>query len=428
MSKNITVLVATAGQGVMRTNNGGHSWARAGIDQGMHSDAIVRCLSTDPGAPQTLLAGTDKGLYSTPDAGRTWQLLDTPLSEYSVWNLTRDPRNPNVIYAGTGTPTPAALFKSTDRGETWQKLPVQVAETCPNVGVPRFTGLAVDPHNQDRIWAGIEVDGVRHSSDGGLTWRTVNGAISNPDVHSLAIVAGPPQVRNRHRQQRLLHQPGRRSFLEPGPGKRHLPPQLPPLHNRQARQPQHRLPRPRRLYPRTHRRNPALQGRRRNLGEPAPARRAKLRHLGLRDPPHRPAANLRRQPLRLSLPQRRRRRLLGQRVARIQRNRRHRLDPLLTPLRHLSSLHCRTGQVSNLPLVLLQYRLNRNTTAYAAPFTVVLFHSHVLTVTDSNPTTPGIPHTLPSSTQRPTLQASEHSNPRLKTEGKATLAMPQQMV
>ena len=193
MNKNITILIATAGQGVMRTSNNGQSWSRAGADQGMHSDAIVRCLSTDPDTPRTVLAGTDMGLYQSPDAGRTWQLLDTPLSDYNVWNLTRDPRNPNVIYCGTGTPSPATLFKSTDRGATWEQLPVQVAETCPNVGVPRFTGLAVDPHDQQSIWAGIEVDGVRYSSDGGHTWRDVNGAISNKDVHSLAIVAGPPK-------------------------------------------------------------------------------------------------------------------------------------------------------------------------------------------------------------------------------------------
>ena len=123
MNKNITVLVATAGQGVMRSSNNGQSWSRAGIDQGMHSDAIVRCLSTDPDTPQTVLAGTDKGLYQSPDAGRTWQLLDTPLSDYNVWNLTRDPRNPNIIYCGTGTPTPAALFKTTDRGQTWETTP-----------------------------------------------------------------------------------------------------------------------------------------------------------------------------------------------------------------------------------------------------------------------------------------------------------------
>ena len=194
MDKNTTILVATAGQGVMRSHNGGETWMRAGIDQGMHSDAIVRCLSTDPDRPESILAGSDKGIYHSTDAGRTWKLLDTPLTGYSVWNIAVDPQDPATVYAGTGTPTPAALFRSEDRGQSWQRLPVQVAETCPNVGVPRFTGLAIDPHDPGKLWAGIEVDGVRHSSDGGQSWSSVNGAINNPDVHSVAVIPGPPKT------------------------------------------------------------------------------------------------------------------------------------------------------------------------------------------------------------------------------------------
>ncbi len=194
MSGKMTILVATVGQGIMRSPNGGESWMRAGIDQGMHSDAIVRCLSTGPDSPELILAGSDKGLYRSEDAGRTWKLLDTPLSGYSVWNLAVDTENPEVIYAGTGTPTPAALFRSEDRGISWQKLPVQVAETCPNVGIPRFTGLAIDPQNHRNLWAGLEVDGVRYSRDGGDTWNTMNGAITNLDVHSVTVVAGPPKT------------------------------------------------------------------------------------------------------------------------------------------------------------------------------------------------------------------------------------------
>ena len=194
MDKNTTILVATVGQGVMRSPNGGQSWMRAGIDQGMHSDAIVRCLSTDPDRPESMLAGSDKGIYHSTDAGRSWKLLDTPLSGYSVWNIAVDPPNPETVYAGTGTPTPAALFRSENRGQSWQRLPVRVAETCPNVGIPRFTGLAIDPHDHSSLWAGIEVDGVRRSSDGGQTWSSVNGTINNPDVHSVAVIPGPPKT------------------------------------------------------------------------------------------------------------------------------------------------------------------------------------------------------------------------------------------
>jgi photosystem II stability/assembly factor-like uncharacterized protein len=44
------------------------------------------------------------------------------------------------------------------------------------------------------VWAGIEVDGVRHSSDGGDTWTTINGAIPNMDVHNVAVSSGPPKT------------------------------------------------------------------------------------------------------------------------------------------------------------------------------------------------------------------------------------------
>ncbi len=47
----MTILVGTVGQGIMRSPDGGETWGRVGIGQGMHSDAIVRALLPDPGRP-----------------------------------------------------------------------------------------------------------------------------------------------------------------------------------------------------------------------------------------------------------------------------------------------------------------------------------------------------------------------------------------
>jgi len=44
---------------------------------------------------------------------------------------------------------------------------VDIAADCPNVGIPRPTGISIDPTNHRRVWVGLEVDGVRHSADGG---------------------------------------------------------------------------------------------------------------------------------------------------------------------------------------------------------------------------------------------------------------------
>ena len=38
------------------------------------------------------------------------------------------------------------------------------------------------------------MDGVRFSNDGGDTWSAINGAIPNPDVHNVAVAAGPPKT------------------------------------------------------------------------------------------------------------------------------------------------------------------------------------------------------------------------------------------
>ena len=189
-----TILVGTIGQGVLRSADGGETWGRIGIGAGLHSDALVRALHNTPTSPEIVFAGTDKGLYRSGDAGKTWQPVDTAMNDYNDWAIATDPGDPNLMFAGTGTPTPAALFRSSDAGKTWEKRPMEVAEECPNVGVPRVTGIAVDPVTRRDVWVGLEVDGLRHSSDGGDTWESINGAIPNPDVHNVAVAGGPPKT------------------------------------------------------------------------------------------------------------------------------------------------------------------------------------------------------------------------------------------
>ena len=140
-----------------------------------------------------MLAPT-KALYRSDDAGQNWQIVETPMSGSCVWAVTVDSADPSLMFAGTGTPNPCGVFRSTDGGKTWEKRPVEIAETCPNVGVPRVTGIAIDPTNHRDIWVGLEVDGLRHSSDAGDTWESINGAIPNPDVHNVAVTGGPPKT------------------------------------------------------------------------------------------------------------------------------------------------------------------------------------------------------------------------------------------
>ncbi len=191
MAAQQTILVATIGQGVMRSEDSGESWRR--VRGGMHSEAMVRELLVSRGDQPVVFAATDRGLYRSEDAGVRWDLVDSPLCDYAVWSLAQNPADPDVLYAGTGTHSRATLFRSEDGGRRWEEQPVAIAPDCPNTGTPRVLSITVDPLDRRNVWMAIEVDGIRYSADGGSTWRTLDHVTTNPDGHSVVVTVGPPK-------------------------------------------------------------------------------------------------------------------------------------------------------------------------------------------------------------------------------------------
>src|SRR5262249_59036187 len=51
----------------------------------------------------------------------------------------------------------------------------------------RVAALAVDPANPRHVWAGVEVDGVHRSRDGGETWTRIERGVPDPDIHDVTI-------------------------------------------------------------------------------------------------------------------------------------------------------------------------------------------------------------------------------------------------
>ncbi len=68
----MTILVGTAGQGVMRSLDGGDSWTRVGVTSGIHSDAVVRAMVVHPDDPNVWIQSNDGGANITRDGGVTW--------------------------------------------------------------------------------------------------------------------------------------------------------------------------------------------------------------------------------------------------------------------------------------------------------------------------------------------------------------------
>jgi len=186
------LLVGTVGQSILATEDF-EKWERVGPRRGFHSDGIVRALHSHPTEPNVIFAGTDKGIMRSDD-GFAWRPVGGPLSSSTVWSIAFDHTRPNVMFAGTGTPSLPKIFRSRDGGETWQDTNVEAASECDNVGIPRVTEIAVDPTDPRHVWASLEVDGFRHSSDGGETWERVDVGGTYADGHGVAISPGPPKT------------------------------------------------------------------------------------------------------------------------------------------------------------------------------------------------------------------------------------------
>lgn len=185
----LTILVGTVGQSVMRSTDDGRNWERVGPRRGFPYEALVRCLAVHPRQPNVIFAGTERGLYRSDDRGQRWRLIDSPLTSHHLWALAIDPVEPEIMFAGSGTPTPATIFRSIDGGKSWQPLAVEIAKECENVGTPRVTAIAIDPEERRNVWVGLEVDGARVSTDRGETWSDV-AALRGKDVHNIAVSGG----------------------------------------------------------------------------------------------------------------------------------------------------------------------------------------------------------------------------------------------
>jgi photosystem II stability/assembly factor-like uncharacterized protein len=196
-----TILVSTAGQGVLRSNDDGGTWHRIPLGQDLEFDAVVRALAVHPTRPEVIFAGADVGLGRSDDGGTRWHRVASPFNDTQVWSIAIDPHDPDSMLVGTGAPSRAAMYRTADGGSTWDRLPPELPERCAGVSKPRILTVTYDHVDAKSAWFGVEEGGLWRSRDRGDTWDRVDGTrkelphgVTVSDVHCVVVLDGPPKT------------------------------------------------------------------------------------------------------------------------------------------------------------------------------------------------------------------------------------------
>ncbi|SFS15860.1 WD40/YVTN/BNR-like repeat-containing protein [Yoonia litorea] len=175
----------------------GRIWAGGGGD--FFGASIWR--SDDGGATWTqtrLTSGQiDQWAASDPEFAKSMGVTGDPLpfgdSFTDIWSLHYDN---GTLYMGT---KPASLLRSTDNGETWEKLDGLTDHPSAESWNPGAAGLVLHtivttPEDPKKVWVGISAAGVFATEDGGATWerrnRLTNAAACEGHHHPAAPSGG----------------------------------------------------------------------------------------------------------------------------------------------------------------------------------------------------------------------------------------------
>lgn len=148
----------------------------------------ARSLVYDPSSPNRIYLGTSSGeLFLSTDGGSTWSFFAHLGSgfDYVLDSISVDPKDPNTIYVGAWSidRVDGDIFKSVDRGKTWQALPGMRGKSV--------RALAIAPSDSNVLAAGA-LDGVYRSADAGQTWVKIS-PVDNPELKNFESIAIDPR-------------------------------------------------------------------------------------------------------------------------------------------------------------------------------------------------------------------------------------------
>ena len=189
-------------RGFYRSDDGGKNWKNT-----LQPNAWtgVTDIAVDPRDPDRIYAATwqrhrtvaaymgggpGTGIYRSEDGGKSWTQLKNglPSSKMGKMGIALSPQNPDVVYAAIELDRrTGGVFRSTDRGNSWEKRSSAVAGAT---GPHYYQELYASPHQEGRLYL-VDVR-MQISDDGGKTFYRMNEEHKHSDNHAIAFKKNDP--------------------------------------------------------------------------------------------------------------------------------------------------------------------------------------------------------------------------------------------
>ncbi|MBK8130922.1 MAG: T9SS type A sorting domain-containing protein [bacterium] len=220
--------VWSSGLDAYKSTNGGVAWTRMtfwsyseGNAQYAHADH--HALAYMPGNPNTLIVGTDGGLFKSTNGGTSWVGLNNGLVTYQYYAICNDNLQADVAYGGTqdnGTnkynnsnthtrplggdggycnvdfTNSSNVYGTTQRGNHYKSTNGGSSFTSIQNGISGqgawVTPRVMDPTNANILYTGTNL--VYKTTNGGASWTAISTALDASTISHLAVAPSNPQT------------------------------------------------------------------------------------------------------------------------------------------------------------------------------------------------------------------------------------------
>ncbi len=179
----------SSGAGIFKSEDGGKNWTFLGLKNSKNIHRII-VHPTNPDIVWVGAIGppfgstTERGLFKTIDGGINWEKVLFTNNQSGIADLVIHPTDPNLLFAAmwehqrtpwdfTSGGAGSGLFTSKDAGETWQELTTR--NGLPEKPYGRI-GITIAPSSPNVLFAIIESEknALYKSENGGQNWQNIN--------------------------------------------------------------------------------------------------------------------------------------------------------------------------------------------------------------------------------------------------------------